>query len=90
MSARHFAITLLAGLTLLMALGVVQSRHRHRQLFMELSRLEQARDEMNIEFGRLQLELGTIGATDRVEREARARLGMRPPLADEQRLVILP
>ncbi|HEY4554880.1 MAG TPA: cell division protein FtsL, partial [Lysobacter sp.] len=33
------------------ALAVVYARHQHRQLFVQMSRLERARDELNIEFG---------------------------------------
>jgi cell division protein FtsL len=34
-------------------------RHRHRQTFIELSRAERKRDDINLEFGRLQLEQAT-------------------------------
>ena len=40
------------------AIAVVYERYRHRQLFVELTRAERERDELNIEFGRLQLEQG--------------------------------
>lgn len=63
------------------AIGVVFMRHRHRQLFVELSRLEYARDELNIEFGRLQLEQATLAQATRVDQEARGRLGMKFPEA---------
>ena len=63
------------------AIGVVYSRHRHRQLFVELTRLEHARDELNIEFGRLQLEQATLAQATRVDQEARGRLGMKFPEA---------
>ena len=41
------------------AVAVVYERYRHRQLFVELTRAERERDELNIEFGRLQLEHAT-------------------------------
>ena len=74
MSRLLLVVLLLA--TIASAIGVVYSRHRHRQLFVELTRLEHARDELNIEFGRLQLEQAT-----RVDQEARGRLGMKFPEA---------
>jgi cell division protein FtsL len=61
------------------ALAVVHSRHRHRQLFVELSRLEKQRDELNIEFGRLQLEQATWAESNRIDQIARDRLGMKFP-----------
>ncbi|MGB3393149.1 MAG: cell division protein FtsL [Stenotrophomonas sp.] len=67
--------------TIASAIGVVYSRHRHRQLFVELTRLEHARDELNIEFGRLQLEQATLAQATRVDQEARGRLGMKFPEA---------
>ena len=52
-------VTLLALANVISAIGVVHARHRHRQLFVDLTKLEKARDELNIEFGRLQLEQAT-------------------------------
>ena len=61
------------------AIGVVYARHQHRLLFVELSRLEKARDELNIEFGRLQLEQATVAESNRIDQVARLRLGMMFP-----------
>ncbi len=65
------------------AIAVVYERYRHRQLFVELTRLERERDELNIEFGRLQLEQATWAQANRIDQVARERLGMRFPEADE-------
>ena len=65
------------------AIGVVYARHQHRQHFVALARLEKARDELNIEFGRLQLEQATWAESNRVDQVARTRLGMVFPRADE-------
>ena len=65
------------------AIGVVHARHRHRQLFVELTRLEKARDELNIEFGRLQLEQATWAESNRIDQIARSRLGMKFPETSE-------
>ena len=75
------AILLLASI--LSAIGVVYARHRHRQLFVELQQLEKARDELNIEFGRLQLEQATWAESNRVDQLARTRLGMKFPEAGD-------
>jgi len=61
------------------AIGVVYARHQHRVLFVQLNRLDRERDELNIEFGRLQLEQATVAESTRVEQIARDRLGMKSP-----------
>ena len=65
------------------AIGVVYARHRHRLLFVELSRLERARDELNIEFGRLQLEQAPWAESNRIDQVARTRLGMSFPRTED-------
>ena len=65
------------------ALLVVRDRHEHRQAFIALSKLERARDELNIEFGRLQLEQATWAESNRVDQVARARLGMVFPRTED-------
>ena len=82
MSAR-FLIGLLIALNIASAVGVVVARHKHRQLFVELIRLEKARDELNVEFSRLQLEQATWAESTLIDRTARERLGMVLPKADE-------
>ena len=65
------------------AIGVVYARHEHRQLFIAFKRLERERDELNIDFGRLQLEQATWAESNRIDQVARNRLGMAFPSADE-------
>jgi cell division protein FtsL len=78
MSMRMIVVVLILA-NLVSAIGVVHARYRHRQLFVELSRLEKSRDELNIEFSRLQLEQATWAESNRVDRIARSRLGMKTP-----------
>ncbi|MDZ4348737.1 MAG: cell division protein FtsL [Xanthomonadaceae bacterium] len=87
MNARHYLLLLLVAATIATALAVVQTKHHHRQLFIELTRLERERDELNIDFGRLQLEQATWAETSRIERIARTRLGMRTPEGDTLRVI---
>ncbi|WDS35703.1 cell division protein FtsL [Pseudoxanthomonas sp.] len=61
------------------AIGVVYARHQHRVLFVQLNKLDRERDELNIEFGRLQLEQATVAESTRVEQIARDRIGMKSP-----------
>ena len=83
MNPRHFALAVLALAVVASALGVVWARHLHRQAYIGLSTLEQERDELNIEFGRLQLEQATWAEANRIDQVARTRLGMRFPAEDE-------
>lgn len=72
-------VAVLVLASLVSAIGVVHARYRHRQLFIELSRLEKARDALNIEFSRLQLEQATLAESNRIDKVARERLGMKTP-----------
>ena len=65
------------------AIAVVYARHEHRQLFVDFKRMERERDELNIDFGRLQLEQATWAESNRIDQVARNRLGMVFPQADE-------
>lgn len=79
MSPRHFIILLLILATVISGVSVVYARHKHRQAYIELSLLEKQRDELNIEFSRLQLEQATWSETNRIEQIATERLGMSFP-----------
>lgn len=81
MSRFLLAVLLLA--TVATAIAVVYERYRHRQLFVDLTRLERERDELNIEFGRLQLEQATWAQANRIDQVARERLGMKFPEAED-------
>ena len=76
-------LAILVVANVLTAIGVVFARHEHRQLFIALSGLEKARDELNIEFGRLQLEQATWAESNRIDQVARERLGMKFPEAGD-------
>ncbi len=79
MTFARVLIVVLVLANIVTAIGVVYARHEHRQLFVELAGLEKARDELNIEFGRLQLEQATWAESNRVDQLARTRLGMKFP-----------
>jgi cell division protein FtsL len=77
---RFLLVVLILG-SIASAIGIVYARHQHRLMFVELSRLEKVRDELNIEFGRLQLEQATVAESNRIDQIARLRLGMQFPEA---------
>jgi cell division protein FtsL len=79
MTGRFFFLGLFLLVVLSTAVSVVYARHESRKLFVELQQLEKERDELNVEWGRLQLEQGAWSAHGRVEQIAREKLSMRIP-----------
>ena len=78
-----FVLGLLVAANVATALLIVRYRHEHRQRFVSLNRLKKARDELNIEFSRLQLEQATWAESNRVDQVARMRLGMVFPRTED-------
>ncbi len=70
---------ILSLVAILSAIGVVYSKHTHRQLFFELQSLQKEWDQLEIEWGKLQLEQGSHSAHSEVEKIARNRLDMVQP-----------
>ena len=65
------------------AMALVYTKHEARKLFIELEALTAARDELNIEWGRLQIEQSTWATHARIERVAAEKLALSRPLPDE-------
>lgn len=87
---KAFGAIILLGLlatVLISALGVVWTRHQSRVLFVELTHMQSERDALNIEYGRLELEQATLAEPRRIDEEARAKLGMFEPAAQDIVLV---
>lgn len=72
-------VLVLAAAVFFSALGVVFSTHKSRKLFVELQNLQKVRNEMNAQWGRLQLEQSTWAAHGRIERIANEKLDMVIP-----------
>ena len=87
MTLRALALAVLLVVTISTAIGVVYARQQSRLAFIELSRLGNERDNLNFEFGRLQLEQATWAENNRIEQIARGRLGMVSPGAAETRVI---
>ena len=77
---------LLLAVLVACALGLVTSQHRARKLFTDLEREHNRARELDVEYGRLQLEASTWGLHARVERIAKGALGMRSADARRTRL----
>ena len=80
-------VMILALLVLASSLGVVYAKHQSRKLFVELDTLKKQRDEMNVEWGRLQLEQSTLATHSRIEKIAKQRLKMITPEYEEVLIV---
>lgn len=86
------AVGILAFGVLLLAvvasgIAVVWSRHQDRAAFMQLTKLQNQRDALNVEFGRLELEQATWASPSRIETIARGRLGMVSPPASSVEMI---
>jgi len=73
------AMTILLSAVIASAIGVVYSIQQSRELFVELTKLGNERDDLNFEFGRLELEQATWAENNRIDQIARGRLGMVSP-----------
>ena len=69
------------------ALGVIHGKQQARNRFNELQKLTTQRDDLDIEWGQLQLEQSTWATHGRVERVAHDELGMVTPAASDLRIV---
>ncbi|KAA0068592.1 cell division protein FtsL [Rhodanobacter sp. T12-5] len=80
-------LLMLLAAVLASALGVVWTRHESRVLFVSLTGLQNQRDELNIEYGKLELEQATYAEPRRIDDEARQKLGMVDPRPQDIRLL---
>jgi cell division protein FtsL len=78
---------LLLAVLVACAIGLVSSQHKARKLFSELEREQNRARDLDIEYGRLQLEASTWGLHSRVEKIATATLRLRTPEPRRVRIV---
>ena len=88
MIARHWGALMLAALVFCSAMGVVYAKHVSRSLFVESRGLQAESDELNIDWGRLQLEQSTWATHGRVEQLASEKLRMYVPDFDRRVMVM--
>ena len=72
-----------AVVCVLSAIALVYTKHESRKLFVELEQLTQERDELNIEWGQLQIEQSTWAQHARIEQVASEDLSLVRPEATE-------
>lgn len=88
MTLRFASLVLLWLLVVVSALGVVISKHESRKQFLALQTLEAERDQLAIEWGRLQLEQSSWATHGRVEQLARNKLKMKIPRVGDTVMVL--
>lgn len=72
-----------AAVCVVSAMALVYTKHESRKLFVELEALTDERDELNIEWGQLQIEQSTWATHARIEQVATDELHLvRPATAD--------
>ena len=69
------------------AAGAIYSKHRARELFVQLERLNNQRDNLEVEWGQLQLEQSAWSTHAFVERVASTKLKMATPPPKDIELV---
>lgn len=65
------------------AISLIYTKHESRKLFVELERLSDERDALNIEWGQLQIEQSTWATHARIEQVATSRLKLSRPATQE-------
>lgn len=79
-----FLLALVFALVCVMsAVALIYTKHESRKLFVELEALTTERDELNIEWGQLQIEQSTWATHARIERLAAEELSLARPAATE-------
>jgi len=81
------ALPILWFATLGSAAAAVYCKHRAREMFVELERLNAHRDNLEIEWGQLQLEQSAWSTHAFVERVANAKLHMAMPPPKEIEII---
>ena len=76
-------VLVFAAVCVMSAMALVYTKHEARKLFIELETLTRERDELNIEWGQLQIEQSTWATHARIEQVAADRLSLVRPQATE-------
>ena len=83
-SRQPFLLTIIFSLLCVMsAMWLIYTKHESRKLFIELEQLTMERDELNIEWGQLQIEQSTWATHARIEKVATEELSLIRPKQTE-------
>jgi cell division protein FtsL len=83
----RLAMTVLWGVLLVSAIGVVWSRHETRSLFIQLQALNAQRDALDTAWQQLKIEQSAWATHGRVEQTARTGLKMVIPRPEDVQLL---
>ena len=78
---------LLLAVLIACALGLVSSQHQARKLYVELQKEQELAQQLDVEWGQLQLEQSTWAMHARIEKIAAQTLRMRAP--DARRIQVV-
>ena len=81
---------LLLAIVLACSLALVTSQHQARKLYTELTREQELANQLEIEYGQLQLELSTWATHARIEKIATRDLQLRTPVAARTQVLSAP
>jgi cell division protein FtsL len=76
-------VMVFAVVCVLSAIALVYTKHESRKLFVELESLTHGRDDLNIEWGQLQIEQSTWATHARIEQVANDDLSLVRPTSSE-------
>ena len=76
-------VVVFAVVCVLSAIALIYTKHESRKLFVELESLTHQRDELNIEWGQLQIEQSTWATHARIEQVATDDLSLVRPTSAE-------
>ena len=76
-------VLVFALVCVLSAMALIYTKHESRKLFVELEQLTRERDELNIEWGQLQIEQSTWATHARIEQVATEDLSLVRPQSTE-------
>jgi cell division protein FtsL len=81
---RPFLLTMVFAIVCVVsAMAVIYTKHESRRLFVDLEQLTTDRDELNIEWGQLQIEQSTWATHARIEKVATEDLALVRPKSTE-------
>ncbi len=80
---RFLLVLVFAVVCVMSAMALIYTKHESRKLFVELEALTAERDELNIEWGQLQIEQSTWATHARIEKVATDELSLVRPEATD-------
>jgi cell division protein FtsL len=87
LNVKTLIVVLLITAVMSSAIAVINAKHQARSAFVALQALKKSRDEMQVDWGRLQLEQAAWSTHGRVEQIASSRLNMIMPTEDSIKVI---